>query len=70
MLISTTGHSKRCLQHAYCICHVKDGEVDGHDKLLSINLKKSFDILKASGYRGYCSMEFDAPVSPTRRRHG
>jgi site-specific DNA recombinase len=44
--------------------HVKDGEVDGHDKLLSIDLKKSFDILKASGYRGYCSMEFDAPGEP------
>jgi site-specific DNA recombinase len=44
--------------------HVKDGEVDGHDKLLSIDLKRSFDILKASGYRGYCSMEFDAPGEP------
>ena len=21
-------------QHAYCICHVKDGETDDHDKLL------------------------------------
>jgi sugar phosphate isomerase/epimerase len=51
-------------QHAYCICHVKNGEADGHDKLLSIDLKKSFDILKASGYRGYCSMEFDAPGEP------
>jgi sugar phosphate isomerase/epimerase len=51
-------------QHAYCICHVKDSEADGHDKLFSIDLKKSFDILKASGYRGYCSMEFDAPGEP------
>lgn len=57
-------------QHAYCICHVKDGETDDHGKLLSIDLKKSFDILKASGYRGYCSMEFDAtgePYGPTAR---
>jgi sugar phosphate isomerase/epimerase len=51
-------------QHAYCICHVKDGETDDHNKVLSIDLKKSFDILKASGYRGYCSMEFDAPGEP------
>jgi sugar phosphate isomerase/epimerase len=51
-------------QHAYCICHVKDGETDDHDKLLTVDLKKSFDILKSSGYQGYCSMEFDAPGEP------
>jgi hypothetical protein len=27
-------------------------------------MKRSFAILKASGYRGYCSMEFDAPGDP------
>ncbi len=51
-------------QHAYSICHVKDGEAGDHGKLFSIDMKKSFDILKASGYRGYCSMEFDAPGEP------
>jgi sugar phosphate isomerase/epimerase len=51
-------------QHAYCICHVKDGEADGHDKLLGVDLKRSFDIMKSSRYRGYCSMEFDAPGEP------
>lgn len=51
-------------QHAYSICHVKDGEVDDQGKAFSVDLKKSFDILKASGYRGYCSMEFDAPGEP------
>jgi sugar phosphate isomerase/epimerase len=51
-------------QHAYSICHVKDGEADDHEKLLKIDLKRSFDILKSSGYRGYCSMEFDAPGDP------
>jgi sugar phosphate isomerase/epimerase len=51
-------------QHAYCICHVKNGETDDHNKMLSIDLKKSFDILKTSGYQGYCSMEFDAPGEP------
>ena len=51
-------------QHAYCICHVKDGEAGDDGKLVSIDLKKSFDTLKSSGYRGYCSMEFDAPGDP------
>ncbi len=51
-------------QHAYCVCHVKDGEADDHDKLLNVDLKRSFDILKSSGYQGYCSMEFDAPGEP------
>ena len=51
-------------QHAYCICHVKDGETNDHDKLLNVDLKRAFDILKSSGYRGYCSMEFDAPGEP------
>jgi sugar phosphate isomerase/epimerase len=51
-------------QHAYNICHVKDGETNDDDKQYSVDLKKSFDILKASNYRGYCSMEFDAPGDP------
>ncbi len=51
-------------QHAYNICHVKDGEANDDDKLFKVDLKRSFDILKASNYRGYCSMEFDAPGDP------
>jgi sugar phosphate isomerase/epimerase len=51
-------------QHAYNICHVKDGETNDDDKQFNVDLKKSFDILKASNYRGYCSMEFDAPGDP------
>jgi len=55
-------------QHAYNICHVKDGEADDQGKYIFIDMQKSFDILKASGYRGYCSMEYDAngnPYAPT-----
>jgi len=55
-------------KHAYGICHVKDGEDGDGGKHVTIDMKKSFDILKASGYRGYCSMEFDAagdPYAPT-----
>ena len=51
-------------QKAYNICHVKDGETNDDDKQYSVDLKKSFDILKTSNYRGYCSMEFDAPGDP------
>ena len=56
-------------QHAYCICHVKDGEDDDNGKLLTIDIKKSFEILKASGYRGFCSMEFDASGDPYAATH-
>lgn len=51
-------------QHAYNICHVKDGEMNDDGKQFNVDMKKSFDILKASNYRGYCSMEFDAPGEP------
>lgn len=50
-------------RHAYSICHVKDGEVDD-GKHFNIDMQKTFGILKASGFRGYCSMEFDAPGDP------
>jgi sugar phosphate isomerase/epimerase len=51
-------------RHAYNICHVKSGEAGDGGKQFTIDMKRSFDILKASGYRGYCSMEFDAPGDP------
>jgi sugar phosphate isomerase/epimerase len=57
-------------QHAFNICHVKDGEMDDDGKQFNVDLKKSFDILKAGNYAGYCSMEFDAsgePYGPTSR---
>ena len=50
-------------KHAYNICHVKDSELDGH-KLFRIDIVKTFGILKASGYRGYCSMEFEGEGDP------
>jgi sugar phosphate isomerase/epimerase len=51
-------------RHAFCICHIKDSEVDDRGKMFKIDMQKSFAILKASGFRGYCSMEFDAPEEP------
>jgi hypothetical protein len=57
-------------QHAYGICHVKDSEAGDSGKQFSIDMKKSFNVLKASGYRGYRSIEFDArgePYGPTSK---
>jgi sugar phosphate isomerase/epimerase len=51
-------------QHAYNICHIKNGEAGDGGKQFNIDMKRSFGILKASGYRGYCSMEYDAPGDP------
>ena len=45
--------------HAYNICHVKDSEVGDGGKVYRIDIPKTFSILKASGFRGYCSMEWE-----------
>jgi sugar phosphate isomerase/epimerase len=50
--------------HAYGICHVKDGEVDDQGKASRVNLEKAFATLKKHGYKGYCSIEYDAPGDP------
>jgi sugar phosphate isomerase/epimerase len=50
--------------HAYGICHVKDGEVDEQGKPTHVDLARTFAILKKHGYKGYCSIEFDAPGDP------
>lgn len=50
-------------KHAYNICHVKDSELDGQ-KLFRVDLAKTFGILKSTGYRGYCSMEFEGEGDP------
>ncbi len=50
--------------HAYGICHVKDGEIDEQGKATHVDLGRTFGILKKNGYKGYCSIEFDAPGDP------
>jgi sugar phosphate isomerase/epimerase len=52
--------------HAYGICHVKDGEVDEQGKAVHVDLARTFAILKKVGYKGYCSIEYDAPGDPYR----
>jgi sugar phosphate isomerase/epimerase len=50
--------------HAYGICHVKEVETDDAGKEFRADLSRTFGILKASGYKGYCSMEWDSPGDP------
>lgn len=50
--------------HAYGICHVKDGEVNEQGKAVHVDLARTFDILRRRGYKGYCSIEYDAPGDP------
>jgi sugar phosphate isomerase/epimerase len=45
-------------RRAYNISHVKDSEVD-HGKIFRVDLARTFAIAKASGYKGYFSMEFE-----------
>ncbi len=50
--------------HAYGICHIKDGEPDEKGRMTHVDLSKAFAALKKSGYKGYCSIEYDAPGDP------
>jgi hypothetical protein len=54
---------KEMFAHAWNISHVKDAEfVQGKHKTAS--LSELFGIAKASGYRGYYSMESDSDADP------
>jgi sugar phosphate isomerase/epimerase len=50
--------------HAYGICHVKEIEADDNGKIFRADLPRTFGILKASSYKGYCSIEWDSPGDP------
>ncbi len=50
--------------HAYGICHVKDGEVNEQGKAVHVDLARTFRILRKNNYKGYCSIEYDAPGDP------
>jgi sugar phosphate isomerase/epimerase len=51
-------------EHAYGICHVKNGENDEQGKFVQVDFARTFEILKKHGYKGYCSIEYDAPGDP------
>lgn len=54
---------KSMFAHAWNIAHVKDAE-DVHGERKTASLAELFGIAKASGYRGYYSMESDSDVDP------
>lgn len=49
---------------AYGICHVKNEEVNDLGKTVRVDLARTFGILKRHAYKGYCSIEYDAPGDP------
>jgi sugar phosphate isomerase/epimerase len=50
--------------HAYGICHVKNRVTDAQGKAIDVDLARTFAVLKRRGFKGYCSMEYDAPGDP------
>jgi sugar phosphate isomerase/epimerase len=50
--------------HSYGICHVKNGGVTEQGKAVRVDLARTFGILKKNGYKGFCSIEYDAPGDP------
>ncbi len=44
--------------HAFGICHVRQQQTGDDGRVYTIDLQKTFNILKESGFRGYCSMEW------------
>jgi sugar phosphate isomerase/epimerase len=47
--------------YAYAICHVKDSIGTEQGKVVPVDLARTFGILRRHSYKGYCSMEYDAP---------
>ncbi len=50
-------------RHAWNVCHVKDSEVY-KGKVYRVDMRRTFDIVKSSGYRGYFSMEWEGEGGP------
>jgi sugar phosphate isomerase/epimerase len=68
MLTHDQAFNDRAMQalfkRAYSIAHVKDSEVAGRGKVATVDVAKCFAIAKASGYRGYFSMEWEGAGEP------
>ena len=50
-------------RRAYNISHLKDSEVE-RDMVFRVDLRRTFDIAKAAGYKGYFSIEFEGEGDP------
>jgi sugar phosphate isomerase/epimerase len=51
-------------RHAFCISHMKDSEEGDHGEIIKADVPATFKIARASGYRGYFSMEMDRSGDP------
>ena len=51
-------------QYAYGICHVKDDIGDDQGEIKHVDMARTFALLRRHSYRGYCSIEYDAPGDP------
>jgi sugar phosphate isomerase/epimerase len=49
---------------AYNISHVKSSETNGSGVTVHVDMAKTFGLMKQSGYKGYCSMEWDDAGDP------
>jgi sugar phosphate isomerase/epimerase len=52
--------------YAYAICHVKDSIGTAQGKVVPVDLARTFGALRHHSYKGYCSIEYDAPGDPYR----
>jgi sugar phosphate isomerase/epimerase len=43
---------------------VKERELNDAGKPAEVDMARTFGLLKQSGFKGYCSMEFDSPGDP------
>jgi sugar phosphate isomerase/epimerase len=55
---------KAMFAHAYNMCHVKASEVSDKGQTFSVDMGKTFGIMRNTKYKGYCSMEYDSPGDP------
>jgi sugar phosphate isomerase/epimerase len=55
---------KVMFEHAYCISHMKDGEMNDSGQFIGVDVAKTFAIAKAAGYKGYFSIEFEGKGNP------
>ena len=51
-------------RHACCISHVKSSEINRQGITVQVDMAKTFGIMRKSGYKGYCSMEWEAAGDP------
>jgi sugar phosphate isomerase/epimerase len=51
-------------QHAYGICHVKDSIGNDQHEIKHVDMARTFGLLRRHSFKGYCSIEYDAPGDP------